>query len=130
MAASRSPYAAAAAGCIGVALLMRAARVRLLAEAVPLVFAGALGLFTLVLVGPGHLQWPGWTAQAGTGVVAVVLPLAALRRLTRPARRGPAGDRPASWTAGLASVLSGIGLALAVAAFGIFSRVVELGHHL
>lgn len=129
MAASRSPYATAAAGCIGLALLLRAATVRLLAEAVPLVFAGALGLFTLILVGPGHLPWPGWPTTAVTGAVAVAVPLYAIRRLMRRPRR-TAIERPAVWTAGLASVFGGIALALAVETFGLYSRVVELGHHL
>jgi len=93
------------------------------------VLAGLVGLCTLILVGPGHLGWPSWPGPAVAVAVAVILPIYAMRRLMRrPRLVSPGGPPP--WTTGLASVLAGIGVGLAVASFGIYSHVVELGHRL
>ncbi len=128
LAASRSPYAAAAAGCLGIALLLRAGAVRLVAEVVPVGLAGAIGLFTLLLVGPGHLGWRTWTAPVFVGVIAAGLLIYGFRRLLRNPELPPVA-RP-RWLTGFSSVLAGGSVALAVATFSAFSRFVELGHHL
>jgi hypothetical protein len=128
MAASRSPYAAAAAGCLGLAVLLRAGAARLTAEVVPLLLAGATGLFTLLLAGPGHLGWPSWTAPTGAVAIAAILLVYGFRRLMRRPEV-PAVTRP-RWLTGFSSTLGGTGAALAIATFGVFGRIVELGHHI
>jgi len=128
MAASRSPYAAAAAGCLGLALLLRAGTVRLVAEAVPVAAAGAVGLFTLLVVGPGHLGWPGGPVPVDAALLSFLLPLCGLRRLMRRPRPAPAGGT--RWSAGLAAVLGGAGVALTVATFDVVGWFVSLGRHL
>ena len=128
LAASRSPYAAAEAGCLGVALLLRAGSVRLVAEVLPVAFAGAVGLFTLVLVGPGQLGWRSWTAPVCLVLIAGLLLMWGFRRLMRRPEV-PSMTRP-RWLTSFSSVLAGAGAALAVATFGVFARFVELGHHL
>jgi len=127
-AASRSGYCAAAAGCVSLALLLRAGAARLTSEVVPLLLAGAVGVFTLLAVGPGHLGWPGWISSAGTVLIGTLLIVYSLRRLLRPPNR-PATSQP-SWMSGLGSTLGGTGAALAIAALGAFGWFVHLGRHL
>ena len=128
MAASRSGYCAAAAGCLGLALLLRAGVARLTSEVVPLLLAGSAGLFTLLTVGPGHAHWPTWTSPAGTVVIGGVLIIYGLRRLMR-SPQPPVKDRP-RWMSNASSMLGGTGVALAIAAFGVFSWFVRLGTHI
>jgi hypothetical protein len=127
MAASRSPYAAAAAGCLGLALLLRAGAARLVTEVVPVSLAGATGVFTLLTVGPGHLGWPGWTAKASIGLITAALLAYGLRRLFRPGLTR--AQRP-RWLTECSSLLGGTSVALALATSGVLSVFVELGHHI
>lgn len=128
LAASRSPYAAALAGCLGLALLLRAGSVRLVAEVLPVGLAGAVGLFALILVGPGQLGWPTWPAPVCLGLIAEVLLMYGFRRLMR--RPGlPAMARP-RWLTSFSSLLGGVSAALAVGTSGVFARFIEIGHHL
>lgn len=128
MAAARTAYPAAAAGCLGLGLLLRAGAARMTAEVVPLLAAGAAGLLTLILIGPGHLGWPSWVAPAVAVLTATVLIIYGFRRLLRGPDR-PAAARP-RWLGPSGSVLGGAGVALAIAAAGTFSHLVNLGHHL
>jgi hypothetical protein len=128
MAASRSPYPAAAAGCLGLGLLLRAGAARLTAEVLPLLVAGAAGLLTLLLIGPGHLGWPHYVSPLGAVVIAVIAIIYGFRRLMRSPDL-PSADRP-RWLGGFGSMLGGTGAALAIAALGAFSHLVSLGHHL
>lgn len=128
MAASRSGYAVGAAATIGIALLVRAGAARLVAELVPLLLAGGLGLFTLLLTGPGHLHWPGWISPLGILLLASVLIAYGLMCLIRPPG-ALAEPRHGSLTR-FSSMLGGTGVVLAVAAFGVFGWIVRLGHHL
>jgi ESX secretion system protein EccD len=128
MAASRSTYAAAAAGCLGLGLLLRAGAARLIAEVVPLLVAGAAALLTLLVVGPGNLGWPSWVSPTGLIVIAAVLIVSGFRRLMRSPGL-PAAARP-GWLGGIGSMLGGGGAVLAIAALGAFSHLVSLGHHL
>jgi hypothetical protein len=127
MAVSRSPYAVAAAACLVLGLLLRAGGARLVSEVVPVGLAGAIGLFTLLVVVPGHLGWPGWTAPAAVIVTAGGLVTYGFRRLFRPSL--PATGRP-SWLTVSSSVLGGISVALVFATSGVLSQFVGLGHHL
>jgi uncharacterized membrane protein len=128
MAVSHSGYCAAAAGCLGLALLLRAGVARLTSEVVPLLLAGAVGLFTLLTVAPGHAHWPTWTSPVGTVLIGAVLIVYGLRRLMRRPEL-PALDRP-RWMSNFSSMLGGTGAALAIAAFGVFGWFVQLGHHI
>lgn len=128
MAASRSAYAAAAAGCLGLGLLLRAGAARLTAEVIPLLVAGAAGLLTLLLVGPGHLGWPSWVSPTGAVAIAAMAIVYGFRRLMRGPDLPPAA-RP-RWLGGFGSMLGGTSAALAIAALGTFGRLVALGHHL
>jgi hypothetical protein len=128
LAASRSLYAAAEVGCLAVALVLRAGAVRLVAEVVPVGLAGAIGLFALLLVVPGHLGWRAWTAPALVGLIAVGLLIYGFRRLLRNPELPPVA-RP-RWLTGFSSVLAGGSVAFAVASFSAYSLFVRLGHHL
>jgi hypothetical protein len=128
LAASRSPYAAAEAGCLGFALLLRAGSVRLVAEVLPVALAGTIGLFTLLLIGPGHLGWRSWTAPVFLVLIAGLLLAYGFRRLMRRPEL-PSMARP-RWLTSFSSILAGVGAALAIELSGVFARFVELGHHL
>jgi uncharacterized membrane protein len=128
LAASRSPYAAAEASCLSLALLLRAGSVPLVAEVLPVSLAGTIGLFTLLLVGPGRLGWRSWTAPVCLGLIAGLLLIYGFRRLMRRPEL-PSMTRP-RWLTSFSSVLAGAGAALAVGPSGVFSRFVEMGHHL
>jgi hypothetical protein len=128
MAASRLAYPAAAAGCLGLGLLLRAGASRLTAEVIPLLAAGAAALLTLLLFGPAHLGWPSWVSPAGAIVIAMISIITGFRRLLRSPGL-PTASRP-RWLGGAGSMLGGAGGALAVAALGVFGRLVTLGHHL
>jgi type VII secretion integral membrane protein EccD len=125
---SPSKAANSEACCVAVALLMRSGSARLAAEVVPVVAAGAAGLFTLTLTAPSHLGWPASASAflactAGTGLV-----VHAFRRLIRRPEL-PALPRPA-WFTGFGSVLGGVAFAMAIGTFGVYGRLVELGQHL
>jgi len=128
MACSRSPYAAAAAGCLGLGLLLRAGAARLTAEVVPLLVAGGAALLTLLVFGPGNLGWPSWVSPAGLIAIAVILIVTGFRRLMRTPDLSAAA-RP-GWFGGFGSMLGGGGVALAIAALGTFGHLVSLGHRL
>jgi hypothetical protein len=128
MAAARSAFPAAAAGCLGLGLLLRAGAARLTAEVLPLLVAGVAGLLTLLLFGPGHLGWPSWVSPTVAIVIAIILIVYGFRRLMRSPDLPPAA-RP-RWLGGFGSMMGGTGAALAIAALGTFGRLVALGHHL
>jgi hypothetical protein len=128
MAASHSSYCVAAAGCVGLAVLLRAGVARLTSEVVPQLLAGAAGILTLLTIAPGHFGWPGWTAPVLTLVVGAVLLAYGLRRLMRRPDL-PAMSRP-RWMSNASSMLGGTGVALAIAASGVFGWVVHLGRHI
>ncbi len=128
MAASTSPYANAAAGMLGFALLLRAGAARLVAEVVPVLLAGVAGLFTLLLVGPPHFGWGYWVAPTYACLLGGILLLYGFRRLMRRTTPRPMA-RPRQLTT-IGSVLAGGSVALVVATFGVFGTLVGLGHHL
>ncbi|WP_329138381.1 EsaB/YukD family protein [Streptomyces sp. NBC_01476] len=127
LAAAPSWYAGAAVGCLGLGLLLRAGAGQLAAEVVPVAFASAAGLFTLVILGPDRLGWGGWVAPTSAFVIAAALLIYGFRRLMR--RPGlPSMARP-RWLTPAGSVLGGAGVTLVVALFGAFGHFVQLGHH-
>ncbi|MEU9407523.1 EsaB/YukD family protein [Streptomyces sp. NPDC048281] len=128
LAASPSPPAAALAGCLGVALLLRAGAARLVGEVVPVGVAGAAGLCTLLLVGGGHLGGPGWAAPVYSCMFAVVLMVYGFRSLMGSPGLLLSG-RP-SWFTGVSSVLGGAAVGLAFATFGAFDWIIDFGRGL
>ena len=54
---------------------------------------GVIGLFTLLLTGPGHLGWPGVTVPLALVVVGVCLLGYGLRRLMRRDLPNAVGER-------------------------------------
>ncbi|MFF7475114.1 EsaB/YukD family protein [Streptomyces sp. NPDC008092] len=128
MAASASPYANLAAGLLGLAVLLRAGSARLVAEVVPLLLAGAAGLFTLLATGPERFGSATWAGPVCSALVAAALLVYGFRRMMRRPDL-PAMARP-RWLAGFGSVLAGGSVALAVAMFGAFGALVGLGHHI
>jgi len=128
MAASHSVFCAVAAGCLGLALLLRAGVALLTSEVIPLLLAGGVGVFTLLAVGPAHAGWPAWTSPVGTVMIGALLVVYGLRRLTRRPELS-AVDRP-GWMSNLSSMLGGTAAALVIAAFGVFGWFVHLGQHI
>jgi hypothetical protein len=128
MAASRSTPAVVEAGLLGLALLVRAGGVQLVAEVVPLALAGSIGLFTLLLMVPSRVGSADWAAPTYLLVVPVVVLVYGFRRLMR--RPGlPSMDRP-RWLTGFGSLPAGLAVVCAVATFGVLSALVRFGHHL
>lgn len=128
LAASHSVYGVALAGCLGVALLLRAGEAILIAEVVPVGAAGAIGLLTLLLFGYGHLGAPRWAAPAVALLVAAVLLTYGFRTLIRPSE--PLSPLHAGWLTGVSSWLGGAAVGLTVATFGVFGWILEHGHQI
>jgi hypothetical protein len=120
-------YGNAIAGCLGVALLLRAGSAKVVVEVVPGAVAGMAGLFTLLLIGPGHLGWPGVTVPLALVVVGVCLLGYGFRRLMR--RDLPALRRP-GWFGALGAVLGAMSIPLILAGFGVFGTLMGMGEHL
>ena len=116
----------AAAACLGLALLLRSGGASLAVEVLAVGAAGGAGV-------AGFLLGPGLTSHTWAAVSAsVVLGAVGLWQGAKPAATRNAGrtrTRPA-WFASAATVLGALGLALAVASFGVFAHIVHLGHGL
>ncbi|WP_031525309.1 EsaB/YukD family protein [Streptomyces sp. NRRL F-5123] len=128
LAASPSRYGVALAACLGVALLLRAGGGRLAAEVVAVGAAGGAGLCMVLVLGAGRLGWNGWTAPGAACLVAAGLLVYGFRNLMRGS--GPLERARPGWPTSAASLLGAAGIALAVAAFGVFGAVLDLGRHL
>jgi hypothetical protein len=129
LAASTSPYAAGLAGCLGLALLLRAGEGRLVAEVVPVGLAGTAALFTLLVVGPGHLGWADWIAPTCAGLIAAVLLVYGFRNLMRPSELPSSSAHP-RWLSSVSSLLGSVSVGLAVATFGALDWFVDFGQRL
>jgi hypothetical protein len=127
LAASGSAYGAAIAGCLGLALLLRAGSAKVVIEVVPGALAGAAGLFMLLLSGPRDLHWPGWTVPFALAVVGAALLGYGFRRLIRRDLRELA--RPA-WFSTVGAAVGALSIPLMLAGFGVFGTLVGLGKHL
>ncbi|OON76177.1 EsaB/YukD family protein [Streptomyces tsukubensis] len=128
LADSRSAYAAGAAGCLGLALLLRAGAVRLVAEVVPVGLAGVVGLFALLLVGSGHFGWPAYAGPLYGGVTAAALLIYGFRRAVRRPELPPM--RRPQWLTGLGTVLAGVSVALTAGTLGLADWLLDLGRHM
>ncbi|MFE1856633.1 EsaB/YukD family protein [Streptomyces sp. NPDC059489] len=127
-AASGSSYGAGLVACLGVALLLRAGEANLVAEVVLIAGAGTTGLCVWLVIGSGHFGLSGWQAPAVACVAPVAMIGYGLRHLTsRPER--PLQSRP-RWLTGVASMMGGFAVALAVGTFGMFDWFLDLGRGL
>ncbi|MFE0464922.1 EsaB/YukD family protein [Kitasatospora sp. NPDC058965] len=127
LAVSHTVYGAGLAGCLALALLLRAGAAKVVVEVVPGALAGTAGVFALLLTGPGALHWPAWTAPVLLAAVALGLLGYGLRKLLRRDLR--ALPRPA-WLGPLGAVLGALGIPLLLAGFGLFGQLMGLGRHL
>ncbi|MEK8143044.1 hypothetical protein NKH18_15205 [Streptomyces sp. M10(2022)] len=128
LADTRSPYAAAAAGCLGFALLLRAGAARLVAEVVPVALAGVIGLLALLLVGSVHFGWPAYAGPVYAGVIAATLLVYGFRRVARSPALPPM--RRSRWLTGLGTMLAGVSVALTAGTFGMADWFLDLGRSL
>ncbi|MFB7124343.1 EsaB/YukD family protein [Kitasatospora sp. NPDC056273] len=121
-------YPPALAGCLAVAALLRAGTFRLLAEAAPVVVAGAVGLATTLLFAPEAMAAPGWVGPVALCVVGVLMAgtgvaLSFRRTAAREAERPPALN--------VLGTLCGVAaVPLALGVFGVFQNLAAFGHHL
>jgi len=120
-------YGNAIAGCLGVALLLRAGSAKVVVEVVPGAVAGMVGLFTVLLSAPGHLGWPGTTAPLTLVVVGVCLLAYGLRRLMR---RDLSALRRPGWFGTVGACLGALSIPLILAMFGVFGSLMGIGQHL
>nr|WSX75570.1 EsaB/YukD family protein [Streptomyces sp. NBC_00899] len=128
LAASPSRYGVGLAACLSVALLLRAGGGRLAAEVVPVGASGAAGLCMVLVLGAGRLGWTGWTAPGAACLVAAGLLAYGFRNLMRGA--GPLERARRGWPTSAASLLGAGGIALAVATFGVFGSILDVGQGL
>ncbi|MEV0279355.1 type VII secretion integral membrane protein EccD [Streptomyces sp. NPDC050610] len=124
----RSPFAAAITACVGLGLLLRAGAAKVVIEVAPVGIAGAVGLFSLLLIGgPAQLGLPGWAGPLAVLAIGAVLVMYGFRRLMRPEL--PPLRRP-GWFGGMGAVLGAFAIPLTVAAFGVFGRLMGIGRNL
>ncbi|MGW2836601.1 type VII secretion integral membrane protein EccD [Streptomyces sp. NPDC001493] len=120
---SSRPFAVALAGCLGLALVLRAGRLTMAPAVVPVVAAGTAGLGVTLVRAPATFGAPGWTGPAALLFVAV---LALAVGLGRAFRVDGADERP-SWIDPLAGFLMVTCVPLAVGVFGVYSTLMDSG---
>ncbi|SEG92001.1 type VII secretion integral membrane protein EccD [Actinacidiphila yanglinensis] len=121
---SHQRYAVALAGCLGLALVLRAGRLTMAPAVVPVVIAGTIGLVTGLIKAPGRFGAPDW---AGSAVLLVVALLAVAVGLVRAFRASAPDVRP-SWIDPLAGFLTVACVPLVVGVFGVYSSMMNSGH--
>ncbi|MFI2611722.1 type VII secretion integral membrane protein EccD [Kitasatospora sp. NPDC018619] len=125
---ARGGYPPALAGCLAVAALLRAGTFRLLAEAAPVVVAGAVGLATTLLFAPDAMAAPGWVGPLALCVVGVLMAGAGVVLSFRRPAAGTAKRPPVLNVLGTLCGVAAVPLALGV--FGLFQHLAAFGHHL
>jgi type VII secretion integral membrane protein EccD len=121
---SSNPFALGLAGCLGLALLLRAGGVRLISGVLPVLFAGLCGLGTLVVRLPDYAPVPAWAGS----VAMLVAGLALLGTGTALLHRTDASAEPRpAWLDQVSGVLGVLSVPLAVAVFGLFGYLVGAG---
>ncbi|MEV6499361.1 type VII secretion integral membrane protein EccD [Streptomyces prunicolor] len=123
--ASHNPYALGLAGCLGLALVLRAGSVRLLSGVLPVLLAGACGLGTLLVRLPDYAPVRGWEGPAAVLAAGLVL-LGAGAALLHRVGEDRTEPRPA-WLDQLSGTLGVLSVPLAVAVFGLFDYLVGAG---
>lgn len=121
---SHQRYAVALAGCLGLALVLRAGRLTMAPAVVPVVIAGTIGLTATLITAPGTFGAPGW---AGSAVLLLAAVLAVAVGLVRAFRTNTPDVRP-SWIDPFAGVLMVACVPLVVGVFGVYSAMMDSGH--
>ncbi|MFF9490434.1 type VII secretion integral membrane protein EccD [Streptomyces sp. NPDC014676] len=114
-------FAVALAGCLGLALVLRAGRLTVAAAVVPMVTAGTVGLSVTLVRAPGNFGYPDWAGAVvllGAAVFAMVLGLG------RSFRTDDARERP-SWIDPLSGFLLVVSVPLAVGVFGVYTSLLR-----
>ncbi|WP_225847510.1 type VII secretion integral membrane protein EccD [Streptomyces sp. HPF1205] len=117
-------YAVALAGCLGLALVLRAGRLTPAPAVVPVVLAGTIGLSATLIKAPGTFGAPRW---AGAAVLVVAAVLALSVGLFRVFRTDAPDTRP-SWIDPFAGFLLVVCVPLAVGVFGVYGAMMNSGH--
>jgi hypothetical protein len=144
MAGAGDVFDIALVGVLCCGLLLRSATCRLLIEAVPIVAAGLLGLFSLAVRAPrfsGHGGLIPALAESGLGLAMLGLAvigttLCSAQDREASVRRRPAGQlavaasKPRTATRVALTLCSIAALPLLLGTFGVYASVVSLGHHL
>ncbi|SEG18741.1 type VII secretion integral membrane protein EccD [Actinacidiphila yanglinensis] len=116
-------FAVALAGCLGVALVLRAGRLTMAPAVVPVVVAGTTGLAATLTRAPGAFGAPGW---AGPAVLLGAAVLALAAGLGRAFRGAGTSARP-SWIDPLSGFLMVACVPLAVGVFGVYGTLLNAG---
>ncbi|MFF4243534.1 type VII secretion integral membrane protein EccD [Streptomyces sp. NPDC001822] len=117
------PFAVALAGCLGLALILRAGRLTVAPAVVPMVTAGAVGLAATLIRAPGNFgapYWAGSVALLGAALLTLVFGLA------RAFRADGADERP-SWIDPLSGFLLLVSVPLAVGVFDVYASLLDAG---
>ncbi|MEU6341913.1 type VII secretion integral membrane protein EccD [Streptomyces sp. NPDC046977] len=116
-------FAVALAGCLGLALLLRAGRLTMAAAVVPMVAAGAIGLAAILVRAPGNFGAPDWTGSVALLVSAVA---ALAIGLSRAFRADEGKERP-SWIDPLGGLFLLATMPLAIGVFGVYASLLNPG---
>ncbi|MFJ3756475.1 type VII secretion integral membrane protein EccD [Streptomyces sp. NPDC090080] len=116
-------FAVALAGCLGVALVLRAGRLTMAASVLPMVVAGTAGLVATLVRAPGNFGAPHWTGPVALLGVSV---LALGFGLSRAFHSEAARERPA-WIDPVSTLLLVVGVPLAVGVFGVYASFMNAG---
>ncbi|MFI8006976.1 type VII secretion integral membrane protein EccD [Streptomyces sp. NPDC086010] len=120
---THQPFAVALAGCVGLALILRAGRLTMAPAVVPMVVAGSVGLATTLTRAPANFGAPHW---AGAAALIVAAALTLVFGLTRAFRGDGADERP-SWIDALAGFLLLVSVPLAVGVFDVYASLLNSG---
>ncbi|WP_055587477.1 type VII secretion integral membrane protein EccD [Peterkaempfera griseoplana] len=120
---SDQPFAVALAGCLGLALVLRAGRVTIAVAVVPVVTAGTIGLAVTLIHAPETFGAPAGSGSFALIAAAVVALLVGLSRAFRADR---ADGRPA-WIDPLGGLFLLAAVPLAVGVFGVYASLLNSG---
>jgi hypothetical protein len=127
LAGSAQVFAYSLAGCVSLALLVLAGGARHLAAVLTGTAAGAVGLLGVLLLVPGRLGAPWWTAPAICAAVGLALLASGVGLVSRArATRIESG----SWRGPLETLLRMASIPLAAGVFGAFGHLLTIGQHL
>ncbi|WP_431949799.1 type VII secretion integral membrane protein EccD [Actinacidiphila sp. bgisy167] len=120
---SDQPFAVALAGCLGLAMVLRAGRLTIAVAVVPVVTAGTTGLVATLIHAPGAFGAPVATGPFALVAVAAVALLIGLSRALRADR----SDERAAWIDPLGGLFLLASVPLAVGVFGVYVSLLNPG---